>query len=94
MNRQGFDNMRVSSSHLQQGLFAGLALLVTLVGGQQWGRWEQAQQPALTKLHPISTQQHFKALGSVTAPLGHYELAASDETQIANSQPEPQRWVF
>ena len=93
MNRQDLSSMRVSSSHLQQGLFASLALLLTLVGGQQWGRWEQSPQPGETVHHPITTQQHFKASGS-TGSLGHYELAASDETQIANSQPEPQRWVF
>ncbi len=93
MNRQGLSNMRVSSSHLQQGLFASLALLVTLVGGQQWGRWEQSPQPGTTVHHPVAAQQHFKASGWAGSP-GHYELAASDETQIANSQPEPQRWVF
>ena len=94
MNRKNFSNMRVSSLHLQQGLFASLALSVTLIGGQQWSRMEAATQPAATALHSAAPQQHFKALGSVTDPKGGYELAASDETQIANAQPAPERWVF
>ena len=94
MNRQGFPRIRLTSLHLQQGLFASLALLVTLIGGQQWSRMEAATQPAATALHSAAPQQHFKALGSVTDPKGGYELAASDETQIANAQPAPERWVF
>ena len=94
MNRQNFSNMRVTSLHLQQGLFASLALSVTLIGGQQLGRWETTPQPVATVVHSVAPQQHFKALGPVTDSIGHFELAASDETQTANSQPEPQRWVF
>ena len=94
MNRQEFSNMRVSSLHLQQGLFASLALSVTLIGGQQWSRLEAAPQPVATVLHSAAPQQHFKAYGSVTDSAGRYELAASDETQIANTQPAPERWVF
>lgn len=54
MNRQQFSNMRVSSLHLQQGLFASLALSVTLIGGQQWSRLEAAPQPA-ARTHYSST---------------------------------------
>ena len=94
MNRQDFSNMRVSSLHLQQGLFASLALSVTLIGGQQWSRFESTPQPVVTVQHSVAPQQHFKALGSVTDSNGRYELAASDDTQIANTQPAPERWVF
>ena len=94
MNRQDFSNMRVSSLHLQQGLFASLALSVTLIGGQQWSRFESTPQPVVTVQHSAAPQQHFKALGSVTDSKSGYELAASDETQIANTQPAPERWVF
>ena len=94
MNRQDFSNMRVSSLHLQQGLFASLALSVTLIGGQQWSRFESTPQPVVTVQHSVTPQQHFKALGSVTDSNGRYELAASDDTQIANTQPAPERWVF
>ena len=94
MNRQEFSNMRVTSLHLQQGLFASLALSVTLIGGQQWARWESTSQPVTTALHSAAPQQHFKSFGSVAEGSGQFALAASDETQIANTQPLPERWVF
>ena len=94
MNRQEFSNMRVTSLHLQQGLFASLALSVTLIGGQQWARWETVAQPVATVVHAAAPQQHFQALGAVIEGTGHYALAASDDTQIANTQPLPERWVF
>ena len=93
MNRQEFSNMRVSSLHVQQGLFASLALSVTLIGCQQWSRWEPAPQP-VAALHSAIPQQHFKALGPVTEAAGRFELAASDDTEIANTPPVPERWVF
>lgn len=45
MIRQGAAQLRISPLHIQQGLFALLALLITLIGGQQFLRWEQSQQP-------------------------------------------------
>ncbi|MFP3516158.1 hypothetical protein SB766_08170 [Pseudomonas sp. SIMBA_077] len=102
MNRQGFANLGISSRHLQQGLFASLALVMTLIGGQQWAHWQQAsaaQTAQSVPTHTIAFQQsHFSAIRSTAlnanAPAGRYNLAASEETQIANSQPEPERWVF
>ena len=94
MNSQDLARMRISSSHLQQGLFASLALLVTLIGGQQLVRWEQATAPTNVVLHQPVTQQHFSAATSSTYAAGGYELMASDETRVANSQPIPERWVF
>ena len=94
MTRQDFSNMRGTSLHLQQGLFASLALSVTLIGGQQWARWAPAPQPVSTVVHYAAPQPHFKALGAQTQANGYFELAASDETRIANSQPLPERWVF
>ena len=94
MNSQGLARMRVSSLHLQQGLFASLALLVTLIGGQQLVRWEQAPEPSSAVLHQPVAQQHFSAATSSISTAGGYELMASDETRVANSQPTPERWVF
>ena len=94
MNIHEFSNLRVSSLHLQQGLFASLALSVTLIGGQQLGRLEQASQPVAVVKHHIAPQQHFKAFGPVSDSTGRFELAASDDTQIARSQPASERWVF
>ena len=99
MNRQGFASMRLSTLNVQQGLFASLALVVTLIGGQQWGRWEQMQQPVATSVqHVVTQQQHFGAirssLQSSSQTTGRYDLAAAEDTQIAHSQPAPERWVF
>ena len=39
MTRQSLNQLRVSPLRLQQGLFASLALMVTLIGGQQLQHW-------------------------------------------------------
>ena len=99
MNRQGFASMRISSLHLQQGLFASLTLMVTLIGGQQYARWEQAQAPVASYSVIDKQQKHFTAIKSNASvarvyDAGRFELAAVEDTQIANSQPAQERWVF
>lgn len=99
MNRQGFASMRISSRHLQQGLFASLTLMVTLIGGQQYARWEQAQAPVASYSVIDKQQKHFTAIKSNASvarvyDAGRFELAAVEDTQIANSQPGQERWVF
>ena len=46
MTRQSLSQLRVSPLRLQQGLFASLALMVTLIAGQQMHHWQQSPQPA------------------------------------------------
>ena len=99
MNRQGFASMCISSRHLQQGLFASLTLMVTLIGGQQYARWEQAQASEASYSVINKQQKHFTAIKSNALvdrvyDAGRFELAAVEETQIANSQPAQERWVF
>ena len=94
MNRLGLSRIRLSSLHLQQGLFASLALLVTLIGGQQLVRFEQATQPVQTVLHQPAQQTHFSAIGSSAEVISGYALTAADETQIANTEVPQERWVF
>ena len=94
MNRQGFPRIRLTSLHLQQGLFASLALLVTLIGGQQLVRFEQAPQPVQTVLHQAGPQTHFSAISSNNQATNGYALAAADDTQIASSDVPQERWVF
>ena len=50
MNCQRAAQLRFSPLHLQQGLFAVLALLITLIAGQQFLRWEQNQQQEASRL--------------------------------------------
>ncbi|NMY35765.1 MULTISPECIES: hypothetical protein [unclassified Pseudomonas] len=94
MNRLGLSRIRLSSLHLQQGLFASLALLVTLIGGQQLVRFEHATQPVQTVLHQPAQQTHFSAIGSSAEVISGYALTAADETQIANTEVPQERWVF
>ena len=46
MTRQSLSQLRVSPLRLQQGLFASLALMVTLIAGQQLQHWQERAQPA------------------------------------------------
>ncbi|OZY61430.1 hypothetical protein CJF39_01075 [Pseudomonas lundensis] len=94
MNRLGLSRIRLSSLHLQQGLFASLALLVTLIGGQQLVRFEHATQPVQTVLHQPAQQTQFSAIGSSAEVISGYALTAADETQIANTEVPQERWVF
>ena len=100
MHRQGFASFHISPLHLQQGLFASLALVVTLIGGQQLVRWEQASQPMAAPLPAVAYQQHHfstiksSALNARVTAADSYALTAAEETQTANSQPAPERWVF
>ena len=78
---------------------ASLTLMVTLIGGQQYARWEQAQAPVASYSVIDKQQKHFTAItsnASVTRvyDAGRFELAAVEDTQIANSQPAQERWVF
>ncbi|MES2870231.1 MAG: hypothetical protein V4749_11730 [Pseudomonadota bacterium] len=89
MNRQGFP--KFTSRHLLQGLFASLAMLVTLIGGQQLVKWNQPPQAAPTVLHYVAPQQHFSA---ISASGGYTFLAAAEETETARSEQPQERWVF
>ncbi|WP_300732523.1 hypothetical protein [Pseudomonas sp.] len=94
MNRQGLASMHVSPLHLQQGVMAMLALLVTLIAGQQWARWEQVQPPAPQVMRSVVVHHPFSAFKSASQVSGHYDRVADGETRTADSQPVPQSWVF
>jgi hypothetical protein len=95
MSRQRAAQLRISPLHLQQGLFAVLALLITLIGGQQFQRWEQSQQqeaPHLSIQHP--TQTHFSAASSNQADSPPMRMMDVDQAQPADEMPRQERWVF
>jgi hypothetical protein len=95
MSRQRAAQLRISPLHLQQGLFAVLALLITLISGQQFQRWEQSQQqeaPRLSIQHP--TQTHFSAASSNQADSPPMRMMDVDQAQPANEMPRQERWVF
>ncbi|MDI3353360.1 hypothetical protein MO767_03060 [Pseudomonas sp. UYIF39] len=95
MSRQRAAQLRLSPLHLQQGLFAVLALLITLISGQQFQRWQQSQQqeaPRLSIQHP--TQTHFSAASSNQADSPPMRMMDVDQAQPANEMPRQEHWVF
>lgn len=95
MTRQRAAQMRISPLHIQQGLFAVLALLITLIGGQQYQRWEQSQQqevPHVSIQHPIQT--HFSAASSTLADSTPMRMMDVDQPQPVDDMPQQERWVF
>jgi hypothetical protein len=95
MNRQRAAQLRISPLHIQQGLFAMLALLITLIGGQQFFLWEQSQQPEAPHVslkHP--TQTHFSAVSSNQADTTPLRMMDVDQAQPVDEMPRQERWVF
>ncbi|MCU1762904.1 hypothetical protein NTD84_24705 [Pseudomonas sp. 14P_8.1_Bac3] len=95
MSRQRAAQLRISPLHIQQGLFAVLALLITLIGGQQFQRWEQGQQPEAPRVsiqHP--TQTHFSAVSSNSVDSAPMRMMDVDQAQPVNEMPRQERWVF
>jgi hypothetical protein len=95
MSRQRAAQLRISPLHIQQGLFAVLALLITLIAGQQFQRWEQNQQqeaPRLSIQHP--TQTHFSAASSNQADSPPMRMMDVDQAQPADEMPRQEHWVF
>lgn len=95
MNRQHAAQLRISPLHIQQGLFAVLALLITLIGGQQFQRWEQSQQqeaPRVSIQHPPQT--HFSAVSSSFADSAPTRMMDVDQAQPADELTHQERWVF
>ena len=95
MSRQRAAQLRISPLHIQQGLLAVLALLITLIAGQQFQRWEQNQQqeaPHLSIQHP--TQTHFSAASSNQADSPPMRMMDVDQAQPADEMPRQERWVF
>lgn len=94
MTRQSLSQLRVSPLRLQQGLFASLALMVTLIGGQQLQHWQQSQQQIPQFERPSMTQTHFRSVGSVPADATAPQLRMVDQESALSELPSQERWVF
>jgi len=95
MSRQRAAQLRISPLHIQQGLFAVLALLITLIGGQQFQRWTQSQQPEAPRVsfqYPVQT--HFSAVHSTPADSAPMRMMDVDQAQPLDEMPPQERWVF
>ncbi|MDR9751227.1 hypothetical protein RG836_07195 [Pseudomonas sp. SZMC_28357] len=95
MNRQRAAQLRISPLHIQQGLTVLLALLITLIAGQQFVQWQQSQQPEVQPLsiqHPVQT--HFSAASSNQADSEPVRMMDVDQAQPVTDMPRQERWVF
>ncbi|KJZ42581.1 MULTISPECIES: hypothetical protein [Pseudomonas] len=95
MNRQRAAHLHLWPVHIQQELFAVLALLITLIGGQQFLRWEQSRQPeapGLSTLHPTQTQ--FSAVSSGQADSTPMRMMDVDQARPVGEIHHQERWVF
>ena len=95
MIRQRAAQLRISPLHIQQGLFAVLALLITLIGGQQLLRWELSQQPEAPRVSfQYPTQTHFSAARGSVVESEPLRMMDVDQAQPLDEMPRQERWVF
>ncbi|KQN54164.1 hypothetical protein ASE98_18555 [Pseudomonas sp. Leaf48] len=95
MNRQRAARLSLSPLHIQQGLFAVLALLITLIGGQQFQLWQLSQQQE-APLQPIQhpTQTHFSAVGINQPDSTPMRMMDVDQALPVGEVRHQERWVF
>jgi hypothetical protein len=99
MTRQTLSQLRVSPLRLQQGLFASLALMVTLIAGQQIQHWQESQQQAQVFERPAMMQTHFSSMqgrpvASVAGEVSVKQLRVADQDSTLDQLPAQERWVF
>jgi hypothetical protein len=99
MTRQTLSQLRVSPRYVQQGLFASLALMVTLIAGQQIQHWQESQQQAQVFERPAMTQTHFSSMqsrpaASAVGDVSVKQLRVADQNSTLDQLPAQERWVF
>lgn len=95
MNRQCAARFSITSLRIQQGLWAVVALLVTLVVGQQLLLWHYSQQPEapLVSIHR-APQTHFSPMGNIAQASASMRMMDVDQTQPVADMSHQERWVF
>lgn len=91
MNTQPCSPLRVSPLHLQQGMFATLAVLVTLIAAQLFHQWELRQDAEKLNQFVRHSVVHATPLG--VSAVGVSEQRA-EQTSPGSENPRPVRWVF
>lgn len=94
MNTQRLAALRISPLHLQQGLFASLALMVTLIIVQQFAHWTQKEEVA--PIHPIYTHSapFAKASALKATDVGLNLQSVEGAAAAIDETPRQQSWVF
>jgi hypothetical protein len=94
MNTQRLAQLRISPLLVQQGMFASLALMITLIAAQQFNHWNQDQQDAR-----IPHVYHHAAPFAKATALKASDVALSmqpvdDAAAAIDQTPRQQSWVF
>lgn len=93
MNSQRLAQLRISPLHIQQGLFATLALLVTLLSIQQYQHWSSASEAPRIKQHFTHSQSY----STVSVPMVRdtaLSLTPVEGNVEVSEMPQRQTWVF
>jgi len=94
MNTQHLAKLRISPLQVQQGLFASLALMVTLIVVQQFTHWNQQQEMTQVPHHYTHSAPFAKA-SALRASDVALSLQTVDDAEAVNDQaPRQQSWVF
>jgi hypothetical protein len=94
MNSQRVAQLRISPLHIQQGLFASLALFVTLIAGQQFERWSQLPQEALQIHQHVNAVRSYSTVSAPVSTAAALSFQPTQETAPAVEQPHQPSWVF
>lgn len=94
MNTQHLAKLRISPLQVQQGLFASLALMVTLIVVQQFTHWNQQQEMTQVSHHYTHSAPFAKASALKASDVA-LSLQTVDDAEAVNDQaPRQQSWVF
>jgi len=94
MNTQRLAALRIPPLHLQQGLFASLALMITLIAAQQFAHWSQKQDVTQVR-HAYSHSAPFaKATALKATDVGMNLQSVEDASAATQEMPRQQSWVF
>lgn len=93
MNRQRLTQLRISPQHIQQGLFASLALMVTLIAVQQFQHWDNSREAAQIK-QPFTYSQSYSNANASMARDTSLSLTPVDRKTPVSEVQHQQTWVF
>ena len=94
MNAQHLANkLRISPLHLQQVLFASLALMITLIVVQQFNQWNQNQEVTQVHYSHAHTAPFAKASALKASDVA-LSMQVDDAAATPDEAPRQQSWVF
>ena len=94
MNAQHLANkLRISPLHMQQGLFASLALMITLIVVQQFNHWNQNQEVTQVHYSHAHTAPFAKASALKASDVA-LSMQVDDAAATPDEAPRQQSWVF